>query len=157
MKPKLLLTFMVPIFLLAGSAHARLGLTREQCDLYYKSAGQQYSWGPRMKWFEYKLGAFTIDIGFLKEKAVSISYANHTGALSDEMVTILLETGDISRADLKEDFALEKAQFDANHPKSTLWTSPRYPGVVVSLIPGKSGYDLVLVTTKESREAMETK
>jgi hypothetical protein len=157
MKPKLISILIVAVGLPAGSVHARLGLSREQCDAYYKSAGQQYSWGAGMNWFEYKLGAFTIDIAFLNGKAVSISYANHTGVLTDEMVTILLETGDISRADLKEDFALERAQLDANHHRSTLWTSPRYPDVIVSLMPGKSGYDLVLVTTKESREAMEAK
>jgi hypothetical protein len=154
MKRNPVLIIMAAIGLLAGSAQARLGLTREQCDEYYKVTGEQYSWGSPLSWFEYKFGVFTIDIAFINDKAVSITYANHSGGLTNDMVSVLLDTGGISRGDLKEDFVLEKAQFDASHPRFTLWTSPRYPGVIVSLMTGKkSGYELVSVTTEESRAA----
>ena len=152
---KLIFIIAALIGLWASSGEARLGFTRAECDLYYKVAGEQFSWGSGLKWFEYKVGVFSINIAFLNDKAVAITYANHTGGLSEEMVSLLLNTGNISRAELKEDFILEKARPDLSRSRATLWTSPRYPGVIVSLLSGKSGYDLVSVTTEESREATE--
>ena len=139
----------------SGRLEARLGFTKAQCDEYYKVAGEQYSWGPGLNWFEYKIGIFLINIAFLDDRAVAMTYANQTGSLSEEMVSVLLDTGNISRAELKEDFTLEKTRPSVGHAKATFWTSAKYPGVIVFLSAAKPGYDLVSVTTEESRAATE--